>query len=179
MNVELRKNAKNNFEKIFFKLMNNAVRQRIVQLVRIMQEKTMENVRKHSNIKLVKTEARWNYLISEPNVYTTNIFSDDLTAIEMKRTQILRNKPVFLHLSILQISKIVMYEFWYVYVKPKYGETANLCYIHTGSFVVYMKRKDIMQTLRNMLKQDLILEIKNQASHYLKEKFFKNWINET
>ena len=104
MNVELRKNAKNNFEKIFFKLMNNAVKQRIVQLVRIMQEKTMENVRKHSNIKLVKTEARWNYLISEPNVYTTNIFSDDLTAIEMKRTQILRNKPVFLRLSILEIS---------------------------------------------------------------------------
>ena len=97
----------------------------------------------------------------------------------MKRTQILRNKPVFLRLSILEISEIVMYEFWYVYVKPKYGETANLCYIYTGSFVVYMKRKDIMQTLRNMLKQDLILEIKNQASHYLKEKIFKNWNNET
>ena len=104
----------------------------------------MENVRKHRNIKLVKTEARRNDLMSQPNVYMTNIFSDDLTAKETKRTQMLRNKPVFLRLSISEISKIVMYEFWYVYVKPKYGETANLCYIYADSFIVYMKRKDIM-----------------------------------
>ena len=61
----------------------------------------------------------------------------------MKKTQILMNRPVFLGLSKLKISKIVMYEFWFEYVKPKYRVKAKLCYIYTGNFIVYIKTEDI------------------------------------
>ena len=84
--------------------------------------KTMENVRKHRDINLVTTEKRKNYLVSEPNYHTTKFFTDHLLVIEMKKTEILMNKPVYLGLSILELSKILMYEFWYDYVKPKYGK---------------------------------------------------------
>ena len=89
--------------------------------------KTMENVRKHRDIKLVTTERRRNYLVSEPNYQTKKFFTENLLAIEMKKTEILINKPVCLELSILELSKILMYEFWYDYVKPKYGKKAKLC----------------------------------------------------
>ena len=84
LNTELRQKVKNNFEKDFFKLMNNAV-----------FGKTMENVRKHRNIKLATTERRKNYLVSEPNYHTTKFFTENLLAIEMKKTQIPMNKPVY------------------------------------------------------------------------------------
>ena len=84
--------------------------------------KTMENVRKHRDIKLVTIERRRNYLVVEPNYYTTRFFTENLLATEMKKTEILMNKPVYLGLSILELSKILMYDFWYVYIKPKYGE---------------------------------------------------------
>ena len=87
--------------------------------------KTMENVRKHRDIKLVTTERRINYLVSEPNYHTTNLFTENLLAIEIKKTKILMNKPVYLGLSILELSKILMYEFWYDYVK--YDEREKLC----------------------------------------------------
>ena len=83
-------------------------------------------MRNHRNIKLVTTERRRNYLVSEPNYHTTKFFTENLLAIEMRKTQILMNKPVYLGLSILDLSKTVMYEFWYDYVKPKYGENAKL-----------------------------------------------------
>ena len=89
----------------------------------------MENVQKHRDIKLATTEKRRNYLVSEPNDHTTKFFPENLIGIEMKKTEILMNKPVSLGLSILQLSKILMYEFWYDYVKPKYGEKAKLCYM--------------------------------------------------
>ena len=114
-------------KKIFFKLINNAV-----------FGKTMKNVRKHRDIKLITTEARKNYLVSEPNFHTTKIFSENLLALEM---HMLMNKPVYLGISILGLNKIVMYEFWYVYIKPKYEEKAKLCYMDTHSFIVYTKTK--------------------------------------
>ena len=77
--------------------------------------KIMENLR---NIKLVTTERRRNYLVSEPNYHTTKFFIENLLAIEMRKTQILMDKPIYLDLSILDLSKTVMYEFWYDYVKP-------------------------------------------------------------
>ena len=86
-----KKKAKNDFEKDFFKLMNNAV-----------FAKSMENVKKHRDIKLVTTERRTNYLESEPNFNTTKFFPENLLAIEMKKTEILMNKPVYLELSILE-----------------------------------------------------------------------------
>ena len=74
--------------------------------------KTMENVRKHNDIKLVTTETRRKYIVSEANYHTTIFF------LKIHQQQ---NKPVYIGLSILQLSKIVMNEFWYDYVKPKYG----------------------------------------------------------
>ena len=93
MNTDLRKKAKNDFEKDFFKLMNNAV-----------FGKTMENVRKHRDIKLVTTERRRNYLVSEPNYHTTKFFTENLLAIEMRKNQILMNKLVYLGLSISDLN---------------------------------------------------------------------------
>ena len=82
--------------------------------------KTMENVRKHRDIKLVTTNKRRNQLVSEPNYWAIKDFSENLVAIEMKQTKVKMNKPVYLGLSILEISKTLMYEFWYDYTKPKY-----------------------------------------------------------
>ena len=101
MNTELRKKASNDFEKDFFKLMNNAV-----------FGKTMENVRKHRDIiKLVKTNHKRNKLVPEPNYHTMNLISENLSIIEMKKVKVKMNKPIYLGLSILEISKIIMYEF--------------------------------------------------------------------
>ena len=91
--------------------------------------KTMENVRKHRDIKPVTIKETRNSLRSEPNYHTTKKFSDNLLAIQMQRTQALMNKPVYLDLSILEISKIVMQEFWYNFVKPKYRKKPKLYYI--------------------------------------------------
>ena len=82
----------------------------------------MENVRKHRNIKLVTTESRRNYLVSEPNYHTTKFFTENLLAIEMRKTKILMNKPIYLGLLVLDLSKTVMYEFWYDNVKSQYGQ---------------------------------------------------------
>ena len=137
MNTELRKKkAKNDFEKDFFKFMNNAV-----------FGKSMENVRKHRNIKLVTTDKRKNQLVSQPNYHTTKWFSEKLLAIEMKKTKVKINKPVYLGLSILEISKTLMYEFWYDYLKPKYGDNVKLCYMDTDSFIVHIKTKDFYKDI--------------------------------
>ena len=76
-------------------------------------------MRQHRNNKLVTTETRRNYLVSEPNYQPTKFFTEYLLAVEIRKTQILMNKPVYLGLSILDLSKTVMYEFWFDYVKPK------------------------------------------------------------
>ena len=109
--------------------------------------KTMGNVWKHRDIKLVTTERRRNYLVSEPNYQTKKFFTENLLAIEMKKTEILINKPVCLELSILELSKILMYEFRYDYVKPKYVEKATLCYMDTDSFIVHIKTDDIYKDI--------------------------------
>ena len=101
MNAKLRQKSKYDFEKIFFKLMNNGV-----------FGKTMENVRKHRNIELLTAEKRRNYLVSEPNYHTTKFFTENILGIEMRKIQILMNQPVYLGLSILDLSKTVMYKFW-------------------------------------------------------------------
>ena len=100
MNTELRKFARNDLEKDLFKLMNNLV-----------FGKTMENTRKHRDIKLVTADKKRSKLVSEPNYHTINLISKDLSIIEMKKTKVKMNKPIYLGLSILEISKILMYEF--------------------------------------------------------------------
>ena len=124
------------FEKDFFKLMNNAV-----------FGKTMENVRKHRNIKLVRNDNKRNKLVSEPNYHTMKLIDEDLTMIEMKKTRVKMNKPIYLGLSILEISKITMYEFWYDYVKSKYMDNARLCYMDTDSFAINVKTKDFYKDI--------------------------------
>ena len=89
-------------------------------------ENIMESVRKYRDIKLVSIEKTRNYLASEPNYHTAKFFTENLLAIEMKKTQILMNKPVYLGLSILDLSKNMMYEFWYDFLKPKYGQNILL-----------------------------------------------------
>ena len=94
----------------------------------------MENVRKHRNIKLVTPESRRNYLVSEPNYHTTKFFTENLLAIEMRKIKILMNKPVYLGLLVLDLSKTVMYEFWYDHVKSQYGQMQNFFkWIQTAS----------------------------------------------
>ena len=105
--------------------------------------KTMENILKHLGIKLVTTERRRNYLLSEPKYHSTKFFIKNLLAVEMRKTQILMNKLVYLVLSILDLSKTVTNEFWYDYVNSKYGEKARLSYMDTDSFIVYIKTGDI------------------------------------
>ena len=131
VNTELRKKATNDFEKDFFKLMNNAV-----------FGKTMGNVRKNRDIKLVKTDKKRNKLVSEPNFHTMKLIDNNLAIIEMRKVKVEMNKPIYLGLSILDISKITMYEFWHDYVKIKYQDKARLCYMDTNSFVVNIKTKD-------------------------------------
>ena len=135
-NTELRKKATNDFEKDFFKLMNNAV-----------FGKTMENVRKHRDIKLVKTDKKRNKLVSEPNFHTMKLIDNNLAIIEMRKVKVKMNKPIYSGLSILDISKITMYEFWYDYVKIKYQDKARLCYMDTDSFVVNIKTKDFYKDI--------------------------------
>ena len=108
--------------------------------------KTMENVRKHKDIKLVTTERRKNYLLSAPNYHTTKFFTEHLSVIKTKKKkkkEILMNKPVYLELSIVVLSKISMYNFWHDYVKMKYGEKMKLYYMDRDSFIVYIKTDDI------------------------------------
>ena len=109
--------------------------------------KAMEIERKHRYIKLATTERKRNYLVSEPNYHTTKFFTEDLLAIEMKKAEILVNKPVCLGLSRLQLCKLLICKFWYDYVKPKYDEKAILCYIDTNSFIVYIKTDSIYKDI--------------------------------
>ena len=112
--------------------------------------------------------------MSEPNHHTTKLFPENLVAIEMKKTEILINQPVSLGLSILELSKILMYESWYDNVKLKKGEKVKWRYMDTDSLIVYIKQK----ICTKMLKLEFILQIMNQnaiplINHYQKEKVKK------
>ena len=131
MNTDLRKQAKTDFEKDSFKLMNNSV-----------FGKTMENVRNHRDIKLIVTNGRRKKLVSEPNFHTSKHFSEELMAIEMRKTKVTMNKPVYLGQAILDISKTLMYEFWYDYLKPKYDDKVKICYMDTDSLIIHVKTED-------------------------------------
>ena len=87
--------------------------------------------------------------MSEPNYHTTKWFPENLLAIEMKKTKPKMNKPVYLGLSILEISKTLMYEFWYDYMKPKYGDNVKLCYMDTDSFIMHIEREDFYKDIAN------------------------------
>ena len=136
MNTELRKQTKNDFEKDFYKLMNNAV-----------FGGTFMNVHKQRDIRVVTTDKRRNELVSEPNYHTAKWFSEHLLAIEMKKRKVKVNKSVYLGFSILEISKTLMYEFWYDYMKPKYGDNVKLCYMDTDSSIMHIKTEDFYKDI--------------------------------
>ena len=133
-NTGLRKRAKNEFEKDFFKLMNNSV-----------FGKMIENVRKGREIKLTVTEERRKKLVSEPNYASCTTFSDHLMAIEMKRTNVAMDKPIMVGQATLDKSKELMYSFWYEYLKPKYKDKINLLYMGTDSFVIEVETDDFFK----------------------------------
>ena len=120
MNTELTKKAKNELEKDFFKLMIN-----------YLFGETMENARNYRDIILVTEHRRKNQLVSESNYHTLKYCSENLMPIKMKKTKVKMSKPFYLSMSILDISKSLMREIWYDYIKPKYGDRANLCYTNT------------------------------------------------
>ena len=107
----------------------------------------MGNARKHRDIKLVTTEKIKNYLVPEPKYHARKFFTESLLATKMNKTHILANKWVCLGLSILELSKILMHEFWYDYVKRKYGEKPKMCYMDTDSFIVYINIDDIYKDI--------------------------------
>ena len=128
-NTEKRKHAANDFEKDFHKLMNNSV-----------FGKTMENLRKRVNVKLVNNKTKLSKLIASPSFDYFRIFSEDLAAVNLKKTKLYLNRPIYVGFSILDSSKVLMYQFYYVYMKPKYGCNAKLLFADTGTVSV-MKSK--------------------------------------
>ena len=115
--------------------------------------KTMVNVRKHRHIKLVTAEKRRNQLVSEPNYHTTKYFSENLLPMQMKISKVKMNKPLYLGFSILEISKTLMYEFWYDYIKPNYQNNAKLCYMDSDSFIIQIKIEDFYKNIAVDVKQ--------------------------
>ena len=136
MNTELRMKAKNDFENFFLKLMDNAV-----------FGKTIENIRKHRDVKLVISDKRRSILVSESNYHTRKHISEDLMIIEMKKLKVTMNKPIHLGQAILDISKTLMYEFRYDFIKPIYEDKARLCYMDTDSFVINIKTEDFYKDI--------------------------------
>ena len=141
-NTALRKLAKNEFEKDFYKLMNNSV-----------FGKMIENVRKRREIKLIVTEERRKKLVSEPNYASCTTFSDHLMAIEMRKTRVLMDKPILVGQTILDKSKELMYQFYYEYLKPKYNEKVKLLYKDTESFILEIEIDDFFEDTKEDLEE--------------------------
>ena len=136
-NTELRKRAKNSFEKDFFKLMNNSV-----------FGKTMENIRNRVDVRLVNNRKAAEKLAARPNFKHLTIFDENLVAIHMKRTKLVFDKPVYCGMSILDISKTLMYDFHYGYMKKKYGDKAELLFTDTDSLMYEIETEDFFEDIK-------------------------------
>ena len=135
-NTKLRTAATNDFEKDFYKLMNNSV-----------FGKTMENIRKYRNIKLVTNQEAYLKLVMKPNFKSGVRFGENLMGCEMGKIKVVMNKPVYLGQVILDLGKIVMYEFHYDYMAPKYGKKLYLCYMDTDSLIYNIKMEDFYKDI--------------------------------
>ena len=109
--------------------------------------KAMENIRKQRDIKLVISDKRRSILASEPNYHTSKHISEGLMIIEKKKVEVKMNKPIYLSQVILDISKTLMYEFWYDCIKSKYEDKARLCYMDTDNFVINIKTEDFYKDI--------------------------------
>ena len=141
LNTNLRTKARNEFEKDFFKLMNNSV-----------FGKTMENIRNRTVIKLVTDKIKAENLVAKPNFKHCNIFNEDLIAIHMKKTILTFDKPVYLGMCILDLSKTLMYDFHYNYIKKKYGDKAKLLFTDTDSLMYEIKTEDFYKDISGDVK---------------------------
>ena len=135
-NTEKRKQAANDFEKDFYKLMNNAV-----------FGKTMENLRKRVNVKLVNDKAKLSKLTASPSFDSFRIFSEELAAVNMRKTKLYLNRPIYVGFTILDISKVLMYDFHYNYMKKKYASNAKLLFTDTDSLCYEVQTTDIYQDM--------------------------------
>ena len=142
LNTRLRKDAKNEFEKDFVKLMKNSV-----------FGKTMENIRNNKDMKLLTNEQKYHKYVIKPNFKDGYPFSKELLAVEMGRTGITINKPVYLGQAILDLSKMLMYKFYYDYMRPRYGSKINLCYMDTDSFVYEIEKEDFYRDIAKDVKK--------------------------
>ena len=140
-NTNLRTKAKNNFEKDFYKLMNNSV-----------FGKTMENIRNRVDVKLVNTEEKFKKLVAKPNFRSRKIFSENLISVHMKKTSLTMNKPVYLGMCILDLSKTIMFDFHYNYIKPKYGDKAKLLFTDTDSLMYEIQTEDFYKDISGDVK---------------------------
>ena len=141
LNTNLRAKAQNDFEKDFFKLMNNSV-----------FGKTMENIRNRVDIRLVTRESQAKKLTCKPNYQHHAIFSKSLVAVHMKKVSLKFNKPVYLGMSILDLSKTLMYDFHYNYIKPKYGDSAKLLFTDTDSLAYEIETEDFYRDISSDVK---------------------------
>ena len=134
-NTFLRSQAENDFEKALFKLMNNSV-----------FGKTMENVRNRVTIELVKDAERAAKLVNKPNFEELKIFDEFLIAVKMRTTKVKMNKPVYVGMSILDLSKTLMFSFQYEYVKKKW-EKSEVLYTDTDSLVLKIETEDFFKDI--------------------------------
>ena len=141
-NTELRKEAKNAFEKDFFKLMNNSV-----------FGKTIENIRKRQNVVLVDDRKKALKLSSKPNFDRATIFDENLVAIHMKKTEVYFNKPIYVGQAILDLSKTLMYDFHCNYIKKKYGNRAELLMTDTDSLMYLIQTDDVYYDIKKDVKK--------------------------
>ena len=137
-NTYKRKNAKNAFEKDFFKLMNNSV-----------FGKTMENIRKRSNIKLETDPDHFLRQTTKPTFVSCKIFHENLVAVHMKKNFLLLDKPSYVGMCILDLSKVLMYDFHYNFIKAKYGDRAKLLFTDTDSLCYIIITDDVYEDLYN------------------------------
>ena len=140
-NTNLRAKAKNNFEKDFFKLMNNSV-----------FGKTMENIRNRVDVKLVNTKEKLRKLVAKPNFKGRKIFNENLVSVHMKKTSLTMNKPIYLGMCILDLSKIIMFDFHYNYIKSKYVDKAKLLFTDTDSLMYEIETEDFYKDIAGDVK---------------------------
>ena len=143
-NADLRKLANNAFEKDFFKLMNNSV-----------FSKTIENIRKRQNDVIVDNKQLANKLSSKPNFERTTIFDENLIACHMKKTEVYFNKPIFVGQAILDISKTLMFDFHYNYIRKKYGDKAELLFTDTDSMMYLIQTDDFYKDINKDIKKKI------------------------
>ena len=141
-NTDLRKLANNAFEKDFFKLINNSV-----------FGKTIETIRKRQNVVLVDNKKMANKLSSKPNFERVTIFDENLIACHMKKTEVYFNKPIFVGQAILDLSKTLMFDFHYNYIKNKYGDKAELLFTDTDSLMYLIQTDDFYHDINKDVKK--------------------------